>query len=303
MPHKVQKLQPKSDLASKVTRSKMTHHIEIIGVGNELLIGKITNTNAQWLAKRITTAGLTVGRMTVIGDDTTEISKAIQEALKRKPRIIITTGGLGPTFDDKTLEGIGKALNRPCKVNSEAMRMIKEKYQQYAQEGRIEEKVELTPPRVKMATLPEDAKPLHNPVGTAPGVLIKYDDISIIALPGVPPEMEAIFDESVQPMLKKMAGNAVFFETSIGVDGIMESDLAPLIDKTMHDNPYIYIKSHPGRRDEGKPHLELHLSTTAQDSETAKKRTAKALLQITGLVEEAKRGKVKFKKQQHAEIS
>ena len=281
----------------------MTHHIEIIGVGNELLIGKIANTNAQWLAKRITTTGLTVSRMTVIGDDTTEISKAIQEALKRKPRVIITTGGLGPTFDDKTHEGIAKALNRPCKVNSEAMKMIEEKYQQYIREGRIEEKVELTPPRVKMATLPEEAKPLHNPVVTAPGVLIKHDDISIIALPGVPPEMEAIFDESVHPMLKKMAGNAVFFETSIGVDGIMESDLAPLIDKTMHDNPYIYIKSHPGSRHEGKPHLELHLSTTAQDSETARKRVTKALLQITGLVEEAKRGKVKLRKQQQAETA
>jgi len=281
----------------------MTHHIEIISVGNELLIGKIANTNAQWLAKRITTTGLTVSRMTVIGDDTAEISKAVKEALKRKPRVIITTGGLGPTFDDKTLAGMAKALNRPCKVNPEAMKMIEEKYQQYVQEGRIEEKVELTPPRVKMATIPEEAKPLHNPVGTAPGVLIKHDDTSIIALPGVPPEMEAIFDESVQPMLKKMAGNAVFFETSIGVDGIMESDLAPLIDKTMHDNPYIYIKSHPGSRHEGKPHLELHLSTTAQDSETAKKRVTKALLQITSLVEEAKPGKLRFKKQQQAETA
>ena len=275
----------------------MANHIEIIGIGNELLIGKIANTNAQWLAKRITTTGLTVSRMTVIGDEVAEISKAILEGLKRKPQMIITTGGLGPTFDDKTLEGTGKALKHPLKVNSEAMKMIKERYHQYAQEGRFEEEVELTPPRVKMATLPENGKPLHNPVGTAPGVLIKCDNTSIIALPGVPSEMEAIFDESVQPMLKKMAGNAVFYETSMAVDGIMESALAPLIDKTMHDNPYIYIKSHPGQRGEGKPHLELHLSTTAQDSQTAKKRVTKALLQITGLIEEAKHGKVRFKKQ------
>jgi molybdopterin-biosynthesis enzyme MoeA-like protein len=177
------------------------------------------------------------------------------------------------------------------------MKMVKDKYQQYIEEGRIEEKVELTPPRVKMATLPETAKPLHNPVGTAPGVLIKQGGTGIIALPGVPPEMEAIFDESVQPMLKKMAGNAIFHETSIGVEGIMESDIAPLIDKTMHDNPFIYIKSHPGQRGEGKPHLELHLSTTAQDSETARKRVTKALLQITGLVEETKQGRVRIKKQ------
>jgi molybdopterin-biosynthesis enzyme MoeA-like protein len=94
-----------------------------------------------------------------------------------------------------------------------------------------------------------------------------------------------------------MAGNSIFHETSIGVEGIMESDIAPLIDKTMHDNPFIYIKSHPGRRGEGKPHLELHLSTTAQDSETARKRVTKALLQIAGLVEETKQGRVRIKKQ------
>jgi molybdopterin-biosynthesis enzyme MoeA-like protein len=174
--------------------------------------------------------------------------------------------------------------------------MVEDKYHQYLKDDRIEEKVELTPPRIKMATLPEKAQPLHNPIGTAPGVLLKHNDTIIIALPGVPSEMEAIFDESVQPMLKKMAGKAVFYETSLGVDGIMESDLAPLIDKTMHDNPYIYVKSHPGQRGEGKPHLELHLSTTAQSSETARNRISKALLQITELTQ-SKGGKTTFQKQ------
>ena len=274
----------------------MTHHIEIICVGNELLIGKIANTNAQWLAKRITIMGLNVNRITVVSDDTTEISKAVREAIKRKPKIIITTGGLGPTFDDKTLEGVAKALNQPLKVNSEAIKMIEQKYRQYLKEGRIEEKIELTPPRIKMANLPEKAQPLHNPIGTAPGVIMNHNETTIIALPGVPSEMEAIFDESIQPILKKMAGRAIFYETSIGVDGVMESDLAPLIDKTMHDSPYIYIKSHPSHRGEGKPHLELHLSTTAQNSETAKKRVTKALLQITELAQ-AKGGKIQLKKQ------
>lgn len=274
----------------------MTHHIEIICVGNELLIGKIANTNAQWLAKRITTTGLNVTRITIASDDITEISKIVKEALNRKPKILITTGGLGPTFDDKTLEGIAKALNQSLKVNSDAIKMVEDKYHQYLKDDRIEEKVELTPPRTKMATLPEKAQPLHNPIGTAPGVLLKHNDTIIIALPGVPSEMEAIFDESVQPMLKKMAGKAVFYETSLGVDGIMESDLAPLIDKTMHDNPYIYVKSHPGQRGEGKPHLELHLSTTAQSSETARNRITKALLQITELTQ-AKGGKTTIQKQ------
>jgi len=269
----------------------MTNQIEIICIGNELLIGKVVNTNAQWLAKRITTLGLKVNRMTVVGDSVEEISVAIQEAVQRKPKIIITTGGLGPTFDDKTLEGVAKALNRPIEVNPQALKMVKEKYQKYAEEGRIG-KIELTPPRVKMAKLPVESEPLPNRVGTAPGVITKFRDVTIIALPGVPSEMMAIFDESVEPLLKRAAGNVTFYETSVKVDGIMESDMAPLIDRVMHDNPYVYVKSHPSRTGEGKPHLELHLSTTSEDSATAKNRVCKALIQITELAQ-MKGGKIK----------
>jgi len=263
----------------------MGHSIEIVCVGNELLIGKVVNTNSQWLAKRITTLGLNVNRITTIGDEVDEISRAVQEALKRKPQFIITTGGLGPTFDDKTLEGVARALNLPLQTHEKALEMIKQTYRRYAEEGRIEKEVELTPPRMKMAKLPRGAEPLPNPVGTAPGVLLKQEGTVILALPGVPSEMRAIFDESVAPMLKRVAGNLTFYEASIDVTGIMESDIAPLIDRTMHDSPYVYIKSHPSHTGEGKPHLVLHLSTTAQDSTTAKNRVSKALMQITELIQ------------------
>jgi len=114
----------------------------------------------------------------------------------------------------------------------------------------------------------------------------------LIALPGVPSEMEAIFDESVAPLLKKEAGNVAFFETSIYADGIMESTLAPLVDQTMHDNPYVYIKSHP-KGEEKKPHLEIHFSTTAKNSKTAKKRLEKAIIHLSELVQK-NNGRVKF---------
>jgi len=270
----------------------MGRSIEIVCIGNELLIGKTINTNAQWLAKRITTLGLSVTRVTVVGDQIEEIASAIKETLQRKPIFIITTGGLGPTFDDKTLEGIAKALNRSLQVHEEALKMIERKYQQYAEKGLVKEKVELTSPRVKMATLPEGATPLPNPIGTAPGVLLKQNNTTIIALPGVPAEMEAIFDDSVVPLLKEVSGNVTFYEASVSVTGIMESDVAPIIDKTMHDNPYVYIKSHPHRGGEGVPHLELHFSTTAEDSNIAKKRVSRALLQITELIQ-ARGGKIK----------
>jgi nicotinamide-nucleotide amidase len=271
------------------------NNIEILSVGNELLIGKITNTNAQWLAKRITTTGLSVTRITVIGDDVNEISKIVREVIIRKPKMLITTGGLGPTFDDKTLEGIAKAFDQPLKASREAVKMIEETYERFFKEGRIDEKIELTPPRMKMATMPEKAQPLNNPVGTAPGVMLKAGITTIVALPGVPIEMEAIFDESIQPLLKKMAGGVTFYETSITVSGIMESDIAPLIDRAMSDNPYVYIKSHPSRSGEGKPFIELHLSTTASDPEIGKKKVEQALVQIMELAQ-GKGGMVKPKK-------
>jgi len=263
----------------------MSTSVEIICIGTELLIGKTLNTNAHWLAKRITTLGLNVRRVTITADDMDEISNTLQEALQRKPHFIITTGGLGPTFDDKTLESIAKGLNCKVKINDDALKMIKKTYTKYVEEGLID-KVELTPPRVKMAKLPEGAKPLPNSIGTAPAVLMKHEGTTIIALPGVPSEMEAIFEESVAPLLKKAAGDATFFETSIFVMGIMESVIAPLIDQVMHDNPYVYIKSHPSREGEQKPRLELHLTTTAKDLKLAKNHVGKALIEIAELVQQ-----------------
>jgi molybdenum cofactor synthesis domain-containing protein len=265
-------------------------NIEIISVGNELLIGKTLNTNAQWLAKRLTSLGLNVRRITTAGDDVEEIGTVVQEAVNRKPDFLITTGGLGPTFDDKTLEGIAKALNSELELNKKALEMIEQKYRDYAKEQSLE-KIELTPARVKMAKLPKNAEPLPNPIGTAPGILIEYQQVKIVALPGVPSEMEAIFDESLAPMLKKLVGDITFYETSLGVSGIMESELAPVIDLVMHDNPYVYIKSHP-RGEERTPHIELHISTTAKDSTTARKHISRALIQITEIVQ-AKGGKTR----------
>ena len=271
----------------------MNQQMEIIGVGNELLIGKTLNTNAHWLAKRATAFGIMVKRITVVGDDVDEIASIVNEALERKPKFIITTGGLGPTFDDKTLEGITKALSRKLEVNEKALKLVREKYETYYREGKME-RVELTPARIKMARLPEKAEPLPNSVGTAPGVIINVGGTLLIALPGVPPEMEAIFEESVAPLIKREAGELTFFEASIYADGIMESALAPLIDKTMHDNSHVYIKSHP-KGEERKSHIEIHFSTTAKSSKTAKNRLGKAIIQLSELVQKDG-GKIKPKK-------
>lgn len=263
----------------------MGRQIEIICIGNELLIGKTLNTNATWMAKRATSLGIEVRRVTVVEDNVKEIAKVTAEALNRRPSFIVTTGGLGPTFDDKTLEGLSKALGSKLGVNEEALEMVKSKYEAYAKEAKVA-KVDLTPPRIKMAKLPEKSEPLHNPVGTAPGVMMNFKGTILVALPGVPSEMRAIFEESIVPMLRKKAGNVTFFETSIFADSIMESTLAPLIDQVMHENPLVYIKSHP-KGEEDKPHIELHFSTTSNESRTAKSHLENAIIQLSDLIEKS----------------
>jgi len=269
------------------------NNVEIICVGNELLIGKTLNMNAHWLAKRITTLGLKVRRITVVGDDLEEIASAVKETIKRKPCFVVVTGGLGPTFDDKTLEGVALGLNRSLQENKEALEMIKAKYEEYVAEGRME-KYEMTPHRVKMARLPEGAEPLPNPVGTAPGVILKHECVKMVMLPGVPEEMKAIFEESVAKLLQEIAGGLTFYEASLEVRNLPESELAPILDEAMHDNPYVYIKSHP-KASEKTHHIELHFSTTSEDSHVAKQRIGRALLQISEMIKR-KGGKIRPKK-------
>jgi nicotinamide-nucleotide amidase len=256
--------------------------MEIISVGNELLIGKVLNTNAQWMSKRATALGITVKRVTVVPDIVEETARAIREALRRKPQFIITTGGLGPTFDDKTLESIAKALKRRLEINPEALEMVKEKCRIYAAK-RGHELLELTAPRTKMATIPENATPIRNPSGTAPAVRIDLEETTLIALPGVPREMEAIFEETILPLLKEASCGTVFYERSLFVGDVMESVLAPLIDMTMQNNPGIYIKSHPGS-DENQPQIELHFSTTSNNKKSAQAKLQKAVAQLSGFI-------------------
>jgi nicotinamide-nucleotide amidase len=259
--------------------------LEIVCVGNELLIGKVVNTNASWMGKRATALGVAVKRITVVADDIDEMSAVFHEVLARKPHFVVSTGGLGPTFDDMTLAGIAKALNRKLVVNQEALAMVKAKYKEYAKTRNMPE-VELTAPSVKMATLPQGTQPVLNPVGSAPGVCVEIEGTVLVVLPGVPREMEAIFEAYIVPLLRQAAGDVGFFEVSVYANHVMEAVLAPLIDLVMKDNPKIYIKSHPTGR-ENRPHMELHLSTSGKPSEHPEEHLSKAAIQLAGLIERA----------------
>jgi nicotinamide-nucleotide amidase len=199
--------------------------IEIVCIGNELLIGKVVNTNASWIGRRCTSLGVKVNRITVVSDNVKEIAILLQEALARKPKFIILTGGLGPTFDDKTLEGITEALRRKMLVDQKALEMVKTKYDEYAKS--MNATSEMTASRLKMATLPEGGEAISNPVGTAPGVILRIEGTTLVALPGVPREMEAIFEEYIVSLLRKVSEDVNFYELSIYANNIMESVLAP----------------------------------------------------------------------------
>jgi len=262
----------------------MTINIEIICIGNELLIGKIQNTNAHWIATKATQLGANIKRITVIQDNIPEIAAAINEAKARNPQFIITTGGLGPTFDDMTLQGVAAALNRPLEVNSVALEMVKQRTIQFLKKRGLPTEVEMTPPRVKMARFPQSTKPVTNPVGSAPGLRADMGGTVLFVLPGVPIEMEAIFTETIAPLVADMVGESVFCQRSLFVEDIFESRLAPLIDMVMKDNVGVYIKSHP-IRSENKPHLELHLTICLNQKNNPPEKLSKAAKEITALIE------------------
>ena len=226
---------------------------EIISVGNELLIGHTLDTNSHWIAKRLTRFGWTLQRITVLRDSLAAIKDGVTGALHRKPDLLITLGGLGPTHDDMTLMGVVIALNKRLVLNPKAFAMVKAQY------SALEGSTGLTRFRRKMATLPEGAEPLPNPIGTAPGVMVNVGTTRLVSLPGVPSEMKAIFTGSVIPMLRASKGEAPE-EVSIGLVGIIESALAPALDHARRAFPGLYFKSHPRGREGGvRSLIQLHI--------------------------------------------
>jgi len=216
--------------------------VEILIIGNEILIGKFQDTNSNWIVKRITKYGHYVKRITTIGDELDEISKVLRDILTRDPDLIITSGGLGPTFDDMTLEGIAIGLKRKLELNEHAFNSIKNAYKHAYERGIL--KLEgMTKERKKMAYLPQGSIPLPNTVGTAPGVKIKEKNTTIFILPGVPAEMKSMFRNVITPILKEKKGK--FIEKGFLFSGIGESQIAPYTSELEKKYPQLWIKTHP----------------------------------------------------------
>ncbi len=135
-------------------------------------------------------------------------------------------------------------MNRSLIINKTALETIQEKYRSLYEKGVIKT-AELLNSRIKMAKLPEEAIPLENPVGTAPGVKIEYENIQIYCLPGVPEELKAIFEKHIKPVLKKELTGVNYYERSIIVEGVAESEIAGEVERIMTEAKQVYIKSHP----------------------------------------------------------
>lgn len=234
----------------------------ILSIGNEVVSGQIVNTNGSWLARRLTMLGFQVKRIIALPDDETEVVEVFSDAVKRGIDVVISTGGLGPTYDDRTSEFIAKAIGEELVINEDALRMVEEKYRSKG--------LELTEHRIKMAKMPESAKPIPNPVGTAPGILVEKNDTLIIALPGVPKEMQAMFDETVEKILCKKMPRIHRVERWLHVEGIPESSLAPIIESILKKYPKVYIKSHPKGKELEKPVINIYVLAVSDTEEEAR---------------------------------
>jgi nicotinamide-nucleotide amidase len=207
--------------------------IEIINTGAELLVGRILNTHQQWLCRQLTDLGYEVSRQACVSDDGQQIQAAVGESLPRAD-VIITTGGLGPTSDDRTRDFIAQMLGRKLVVHPETLSWI-EKF--FAARGRP------MPANVQVqAMVPEGATVLPNPNGTAPGLALKThrDRQWLILLPGPPRELRPMFLESVVPLLRRefpLASKYIcrtFKTTGLG-ESVVEEKIAGALQPLVRD--------------------------------------------------------------------
>ena len=193
--------------------------VEILCVGTELLLGDILNGNARWLAQRLAALGLPHYRQTVVGDNPQRLAAAAREAAMRS-RVLITTGGLGPTPDDLTTEALAAAFETPLRERPELWDEIQAKL---SSGGRP-----VAPCNRRQAFLPEGAEVLPNPLGSAPGMIWSpQPDFTVLTFPGVPSEMRAMFTQTAEPWLRRHGGaSGVFVSRVLRFSGIGESNLA-----------------------------------------------------------------------------
>ena len=192
---------------------------EVLCVGSELLLGNITNGNARWIAEQLAALGVPHQRQMVVGDNRERLMAEVRQAAGRC-RVLITTGGLGPTPDDLTTEAIAAAFETPLVEHPEIWAEIQARL---SARGRI-----CSPSNRRQAFLPEGAAVLPNPTGTAPGMIWSpVPGFTVLTFPGVPSEMKAMWQQTAAPWLRQSGLAAgVFASRMLRFWGVSESALA-----------------------------------------------------------------------------
>ena len=224
----------------------MNHTAELIAVGTELLLGNIANLDAQIISQGLSALGITVHYHTVVGDNPQRLADALDIARKRAD-IIITTGGLGPTYDDLTKQTICDAFGQKLVLHRDILEGIRAFY-------RAALHVEMPANNTQQAELPEGCTVFDNPVGTAPGCAFESGGVHVLMLPGPPHECETMLRRWVEPYLRSLS-KEVIVSHDIMTFGMGESSVDQLLHERMAHmaNPSLATYAKPARCASGPP--------------------------------------------------
>ena len=211
-------------------------NVEIIATGDELIFGRILDTNSNWIAKRVAEMGARLRRVTMIGDEPELIASTLNAALLRDAHFIIITGGLGPSEDDLTVDSIGMALGRETVVDEEGASKIQTVYTLRG----LTDEAQVKRGR-RMARILTGSTAMQNPVGFAVGMAIDVGGKTVCTLPGVPQEMKGMFDAHVSPLISSQA-TSVFLAKTVNITMVWQ-DFFPVYRQMQIDYPDIYIKN------------------------------------------------------------
>jgi molybdenum cofactor synthesis domain-containing protein len=204
---------------------------DIIATGSELTFGQLIDTNSAWIADQLTRCGGLVRQIIIVGDRVSDIASVLRMSLGDKRKLIVSTGGLGPTEDDLTIEAIASAIGGKVITNEKAVAMVRAKCDEF--------KLEMTDRRRRMARTVEGASLLRNCVGLAPGTRVSVGDTVIVALPGIPKEMKPMFQSEVLPEVQKWSKGRV---SVLNVRVFCGSERFALFRQMQAEFPTLYLK-------------------------------------------------------------
>jgi nicotinamide-nucleotide amidase len=229
---------------------------EIIAVGSELLTPDHLDTNSLYLTEELNKLGIEVVRKTIVGDNRELLAEAFRDALERV-RLILASGGLGPTEDDLTRETVAELLDRRLILNESILHYIEGRFRQLGRE--------MPAVNVRQAMVPEGAEVMENPRGSAPGLWLEDQGRSIALLPGPPRELKPMYLEQVLPRLEKRPSGVRMFHRELRVAGLGESALEQRINSiyTRHADVNTTILAAPGE-------IQIHLRMWTDNVDQAK---------------------------------